>query len=348
MKQLVLGGCFLLVAAGFGSGGEDRKTVAETHEAMFKELVTKIRDVKTPKERNELLTSYGEKFVELAKKNIKDPEAVDVLVQVLSFPIPETKNGPKSKAAAMLGEPVDDLLKKNSKDGKTVDLFVRVLGLPILEATKTKVSDALKAVIKDKECDKDVRTKALTGYLGAQENILMGSKDAKAIEVARNEMAECRKVIKSDLKGQVKDLFIGATMPELKSEDLEGKEVKLSDLRGKVVVLNLWATWCPPCRAMIPHERELVKRLKDKPFVLVSISGDDKKEALTTFLKTNDMPWTHWWGGRGPLMTQLDIQYFPTIFVLDARGVIRYKNVRNDAMEEAVDVLLTEMVAQSY
>src|SRR5438105_4677276 len=58
-----------------------------------------------------------------------------------------------------------------------------------------------------------------------------------------------------------------------------------------------WATWCPPCRAMIPHERKRVERLKDKPFTLVSISIDAQKDALTNFLKKEKMPWTHVWDG---------------------------------------------------
>jgi thiol-disulfide isomerase/thioredoxin len=301
MKRVLVGTCVLLLAVVAVRAAEE-KPVGETYKAMFKELVTKYQAAKAGKERDDLLTSYGEKFVDLAKKNIKDPGAVDVLVNVLSLPIPETKDGPKSKATAML-----------------------------------------KGVIDDKTADKKLRAKALTAYLGAQESVVMNGKDANAVETAKKEMAECRKLIETDLKGQVKDLYVGATMPELKSKNLEDKEVKLSDLKGKVVVLDVWATWCPPCRAMIPHERELVKRLKGKPFVLVSISGDDKKEALTNFLKTNDMPWTHWWEGRGPLMSQLNIQFFPTIFVLDGKGVIRYKGVRGEAMDKAVDALLKEM-----
>jgi thiol-disulfide isomerase/thioredoxin len=128
------------------------------------------------------------------------------------------------------------------------------------------------------------------------------------------------------------------------SQDLDGKKVKLSDLRGKVVVLDIWATWCPPCRAMIPHERELVKRLEGKPFVLVSISGDAEKKTLTDFLAKEKMPWTHWWNGaRGGIVEDWQVEFFPTIYVLDAKGVIRYNGVRGADMDKAVDTLLKEM-----
>jgi thiol-disulfide isomerase/thioredoxin len=148
---------------------------------------------------------------------------------------------------------------------------------------------------------------------------------------------------------EIRNLGIGKTAPEVVSHNLEDKEVKLSDLRGKVVILDFWATWCPPCRAMIPHSRELVEKMKDKPVVLISISSDAKKETLTQFIEKEPMPWTHWWEGTrsDSLHNVWNIQGIPTVYVVDAKGVIRYKQVgfnsnSPNGIDKEVEKLLEE------
>ena len=95
---------------------------------------------------------------------------------------------------------------------------------------------------------------------------------------------------------------------------------------------------------MIRHEREMVGCLKDKPFELVSISIDRDKETLTKFLSTNPMPWTSWWNGhdRG-ILADWNITHFPTNYVLDAQGIIRFKDLFGKKLEEAVNELLYEL-----
>ena len=167
--------------------------------------------------------------------------------------------------------------------------------------------------------------------------------ESKSREFAK-EAATLDKLLQEKYGDVFLDLSVGKIAPEVVSKDLDGNEVRLTSLRGKVVVLDIWTTWCGPCRAMIPHERELVERLKDKPFVLVSISADKEKKALTDFLAKEKMPWTHWYNGiEGGMVEDWEISGFPTIFVLDARGTIRFKNVRGKQLEEAVEQLLKEM-----
>ena len=147
---------------------------------------------------------------------------------------------------------------------------------------------------------------------------------------------------------EIRHLAIGMPAPDLKSVDLDGKPVQLADLKGKVVVLDVWAVWCGPCKAMIPHQREMVKRLDGKPFTLVGISVDEKRETLAEFLKKEPMPWAHWYNGpHGKIIADLNVWSYPTIYVLDAKGVIRYKDVRGKFLDQAVDNLLKEIDEKS-
>lgn len=145
---------------------------------------------------------------------------------------------------------------------------------------------------------------------------------------------------------EVRFLSVGKKAPEFEGTNLAGKPARLSDFNGKVVVLDFWTTNCVPCRAMIPHERQMTQRFSGKPFAIISVSADPDKELLTSFLKTESMPWTHWWvGEKSPVLDRWNVRMFPTIYVIDARGTIRYKNVRDKKLDEAVETLVKEAEA---
>jgi hypothetical protein len=97
---------------------------------------------------------------------------------------------------------------------------------------------------------------------------------------------------------------------------------------------------------MYPHERSLVKRLEDKPFALLGVNSDVDKDALKKVLKDEQITWRSFWNGpdgtSGPISTKWNVHGWPTIYVVDAKGVIRFKNVRGEAMDKAVDQLLKE------
>ena len=100
---------------------------------------------------------------------------------------------------------------------------------------------------------------------------------------------------------------------------------------------------------MYPHERSLVKRLADKPFSLVGINSDDKPETLKEVIAKESMTWPSWFDGGtdGPIAKKWNVQGWPTIYVVDHKGVIRFKNKREKDLDAAVDTLLEEQAAET-
>jgi len=147
---------------------------------------------------------------------------------------------------------------------------------------------------------------------------------------------------------EIRNLAVGKSAPDVETEDIDGKKVKLSDHKGKVVVLDLWVEWSGPCcgpsRAMIPHEREMVNKLAGKPFALISVCGDGR-DVLKEFLKQESIPWTIWspgLDGAGAIRKQWHVRFFPAVYVIDAKGVIRYKYISGKELEAAVEKLVAE------
>ena len=96
---------------------------------------------------------------------------------------------------------------------------------------------------------------------------------------------------------------------------------------------------------MYPHERSLVKRLEGKPFALLGVNSDPK-DRVRQAMKKENITWRSWWDGgntEGPIAKAWNVSGWPTIYVLDAKGVIRHKNVREQEMDKAVDALLKEL-----
>ncbi len=98
---------------------------------------------------------------------------------------------------------------------------------------------------------------------------------------------------------------------------------------------------------MYPHERSLVKQLAGKPFALIGVNSDKDREALKEVMKEKNITWRSFWNGeegtRGPISTKWNVRGWPTIYLLDAEGVVRYKGVRGDDMDRALESLLAEI-----
>lgn len=142
-------------------------------------------------------------------------------------------------------------------------------------------------------------------------------------------------------------LQVGMVAPEIEGNDLDDIPFKLSDYRGKVVMLDFWGHWCPPCRAMYPHEQDVTRKLSDKPFVLLGVNSDGNKDTAVDAVRSESLSWRHFWNGpkgtRGPISKQWNIEAWPTVYLIDQNGVIRFKEVLEKDIDRGIEKLLSEM-----
>ena len=100
--------------------------------------------------------------------------------------------------------------------------------------------------------------------------------------------------------------------------------------------------------AMLPHEKALVERLKDKPFALLGINSDGEADEVNEMLAEQGITWRQAIDGstEGPWATKWNVSGWPTLYLLDAEGKIRFRGVRDEEMEKAVDELLAELASK--
>ena len=134
-------------------------------------------------------------------------------------------------------------------------------------------------------------------------------------------------------------LVVGAKFPGFSETDVDGKPLSLADHKGKVVLIDFWATWCPPCRAEIPNVVATYKKYHDQGFDIIGVSLDQEREKLLSYTKQNEMTWPQFFDGQGwgnKLAVKYGIESIPATFLLDGNGVIIAKDLRGEALAPAV------------
>ena len=176
------------------------------------------------------------------------------------------------------------------------------------------------------------------------------------------------KVMTMQAKIKSQPLSVGSEAPEIDLPNPDGKKIALSSLRGKVVLLDFWASWCRPCRMTNPHVVGLYNKYNKKGFDIfnVSLDGiDDKRAAMyqnnpqtiaqateiekgkwRQAIKTDKLRWKNhvselrsW---SSPVAALYKVSSIPKTYLLDKKGIIRYENLRGQALEDALKVLLSE------
>lgn len=113
---------------------------------------------------------------------------------------------------------------------------------------------------------------------------------------------------------------VGQPAPSFSLQSTTSKMVSLSDFRGKVVLLDFWATWCPPCRMSMPVLVRLDQKFKDKGFVIIGINLDENKEAVVPFMKKTKVEYSVLYGSDANINEDYNISGIPAFFLLDGTG----------------------------
>jgi peroxiredoxin len=115
--------------------------------------------------------------------------------------------------------------------------------------------------------------------------------------------------------------------PDFQVTTIKGQTVSSADFRGKVVVLDFWTTWCPPCRASVPEIKELSRKYPSDKLVVLSVSADKDDKQWREFIEKKNMDWLQYRDEDGHVLRAMGVHAFPTYLVIDTEGVIRERIV---------------------
>jgi thiol-disulfide isomerase/thioredoxin len=282
------------------------------------------------------------KLLEVARRDPADPLAMDAAAEIAN----SDNSAPGNREA--LG-----LLTEHHAGAKGVG----AIGLQLIDTQPEGAEALFRAILKKNPGREDqghacfglaeiLKTRSEhTGQIGSEEAGQLFERVVSSYADVRRfgrhpTIGELAKTALADLR----TVGIGKPAPDLDGMDLDGKPLRLSDYRGKVVVVAFWATWCNPCLAMVPQERELVARMRGRQFALLGVNCDGKQSVATATRDKESMTWASWWLGesRTRVTDHWGVRFLPTTYILDGEGVIRFKNLRGEALSKAVDSLMEE------
>jgi thiol-disulfide isomerase/thioredoxin len=299
---------------------------------------------------NDLLTLYARRALALARKYPTDPAAVDALLWVVTTRPTEgmTREGQEALdllARDHLQDPrlIEVCQALTDTDHRSVEHFFRtLLARSPRREVRARACLSLALCLRDRRQRQQEEQRAAAADESAREALTYFERAAGEYGDVKFEGRPLREAVTGDVF-ELRHLTVGNVAPEVQGQDSSGRPLKLTDHRGRVVVLVFWAGWCEECIALLPQERALVERMRGKPFILLGVDSDGNRDQLQTLEREKHIPWRSWFDGRaGAVGRKWNIRYLPTIYVLDARGVIRYRDVRGKALDAAVDALVRE------
>jgi len=159
--------------------------------------------------------------------------------------------------------------------------------------------------------------------------------------------SQLTEVTKSNLDGLAteKKLAVGGEPVDFNVKSTDGKTLTPAAYKGKVLLIDFWATWCGPCVAEMPNVKGVYAKFHPRGFEIVGISLDQSRDRLDQFVKTNQIAWPQYFDGKwwnNDVAVRYGIKSIPTTILVDKAGKIRYKSLRGKQLENAVEQLLAE------
>ena len=151
-----------------------------------------------------------------------------------------------------------------------------------------------------------------------------------------------------DIPAPVRDVKseVGYSAPDFELEDLAGESVLLSDYRGKVVVLNFWATWCGPCRLELPILEGLPSKYDAEDLVVLAINQGETLPEVSAFAEEHELPFTVLLDPQLSVGMAYKARSIPTTYVVDVDGVIQYKRI-GALIPNELDLAIRPLIAVS-
>jgi len=137
---------------------------------------------------------------------------------------------------------------------------------------------------------------------------------------------------------------VGKSAPNFQLENLDGQPVSLSDFRGRPVLLNFWATWCPPCRGEMPYLQEVYEAWSGKGVVVLAINLGESPAQVKGFLETHNLSLPVLIDIPGDSAHQYNISSIPTSFFIDSDGIVREKVLGAFPSKETIETRLIEIM----
>lgn len=134
-------------------------------------------------------------------------------------------------------------------------------------------------------------------------------------------------------------LAVGKTFPDFNEKDLEGKPLSIANYKGKLVLVDFWATWCGPCVGELPNVLKTYDKYHSKGFEIIGVSLDNDRDKLTQFIKDKGVTWRQYFDGKGwqnKLAREYGIDSIPATFLLDGAGKIVARDLRGEELAAEV------------